>query len=141
LGRSFVSIALIVAALAGCVHEPSPPVSLPAPLAASSEELRWAVEAGLAAHNWTVTKRAPGSITAFVYSRGSGDQATIQVAYRPGLIEIRCLEKKRVSEDRYDRWVRLLSGEIQKSVAMLGMVRRPPAPPPPSPPPPPPPEQ
>jgi len=131
---SFVSIALIIVALAGCVHELPPPVTLPAPAAASSEELRWAIEAGLAAHNWTVTERAPGSISAYVYSRGSGDQATIKILYRPGAIEIRCVQQD-VSPDRYDRWMRLLSGEIQKGTAMLGMGIRPaPSPPPPPPP-------
>src|SRR5512133_2726472 len=46
---------------------------------ASAEQVRWAVEAALAARNWSVSERAPGSITAFVLSRGSGDQATVEV--------------------------------------------------------------
>ena len=140
-GPAFVAIALVMVALVGCVHEPPPPVALPAPVAASSEELRWAIEAGLAAHNWTVTERAPGAITASVYSRSSGDQATIKILYRPGAIEIRCLNLD-VSADRYDRWMRLLTGEIQKGTSMLGMgMRRAPLPAPAASPPPPPPEQ
>jgi hypothetical protein len=133
LRRPSVSIALVVAALAGCVtYEPAAPVKMPAPAGASSEQLRWAVEAALAARNWTVTERAPGSITAFVLSRGSGDQATVEVTYKAGAIEIRCV-KQEVSPQRYDRWMQLLSSEIQKNVAQLGMGK-PPAPPPPPPP-------
>jgi hypothetical protein len=99
---------------------------MPTPAAASSEELRWVVEAALAAHNWSVRDRAPGSITAFVYSTGSGDYATIEITYRPGVIDIRCVQQD-VSQQRYDRWIQLLSSEIQKNAAMLG-VRRPPMP-------------
>jgi hypothetical protein len=104
---------------------------LPAPAAASSEELRWAIEGALAARNWTVSERAPGSITAFVVSQGTAAHATVEITYKPGAIDIRCV-KEDVSRQRYDRWIQLLSAEIQKNVAQLGM-RRPPAPPPPPP--------
>jgi len=126
-----ISIALVVVALAGCAYEPPPPTTMPAPAAASSEELRWAVEASLAARNWTVLKRAPGSITAFVHSRGSGEEATIEITYHPGAIKIRCVEQK-VSPQRYDRWMQLLSSELQKNAAQLGMGRPPAPSPPPS---------
>jgi hypothetical protein len=125
-----LSIALVVVALAGCVYEIPPPVTLPAPDSASSEELRWAVEGALAVHNWTVLERAPGSITASVFSRNTGDRTTIEVAYRPGAIVIRCT-KQEVSRARYDRWIHLLSSEIQRNAALVGMGR-PHAPPPPS---------
>ena len=120
-----LSIALAAGVLAGCAYEPLPPVSLPAPKTASSEELRWAVEAGLAAHRWVVTERGPGSISAYVYSQGSGDHASVEIEYVPGRITINCV-KRQVSKQRYDRWMQLLTSEIQKSVAQLGMGRRPP---------------
>jgi hypothetical protein len=127
--RPSLSGALLVAALASCVYELPPPVTLPAPTAASAEELRWAVEGALAVHKWTVLERAPGSITAFVFSRNSGDKATIEIRYQPGAIVIRCTERQ-VSSARYDRWIQLLSSEIQKNAALVGM--RPSRPPPPS---------
>jgi hypothetical protein len=130
LRRPYVSIALVVAALANCAHELPPPVTMPAPAVASSEELRWAIEGALAARNWTVTERTPGAITAFVYSQATADQAVVEITYRPGVIDIRCT-KQDVSRDRYDRWILLLSSEIQKNAAQLGMGR-PPAPSPPS---------
>jgi hypothetical protein len=129
LRRPLVSIALVVVALAGCAHEPYPPVTVPAPAAASTEELRWAIEGALAARNWQVVQRTPGAIDAYVHSQGSGDNALIQVTYRTGVIDIQCV-KQNVSSHRYDRWMQLLSSEIQKNVAQLGM-RRPPAPSPP----------
>ena len=64
-----MSIALVLVALVGCPHEPFPPFSVPAPAPASSEELRWVIEAALAAHKWTVHRRAPGSIGASVHSQ------------------------------------------------------------------------
>jgi hypothetical protein len=113
-------------ALAGCAHELPPPFAVPAPASASSEELRWAIEAALAAHNWTVNKREPGTIGAWVQSQGSGDHAVIEINYRPGVIDIRCL-KQSVPDSRYDRWMQLLSAEIVKNAAQLGMGRgRPP---------------
>lgn len=123
----FLSFALAAGVLASCVYEPLPPTTLPAPESASSEELRWAVEAGLAAHRWVVKERSPGSITAYVYSQGSGDTATVEIKYGPGKITINCV-KRQVSQQRYERWMELLSSEIQKSVAQLGMGRRPPPP-------------
>jgi hypothetical protein len=127
----FVSIALVVVALSGCAHELSPPVTVPAPVGASSEELRWAIEAALAARNWTVLERRPGTIGAFVYSQATADQAVVEIAYRPGVIDIRCV-KQDVSQGRYDRWLQLLSSEIQKNVAQVGMgMGRPPVPLPP----------
>ena len=133
--RPSVSIALVVVALAGCPHELPPPVALSTPEAASSEELRWVVEGALATRNWIIRERAPGVITAHVRSMGSGDYAVIQVAYQPGAIEIRCV-KWDVSPHRYDRWMQLLSSDIRKNVAQLGMgLARPPPPPPPSSPP------
>ena len=120
-------MALAAGGLASCVYEPLPPTTLPAPESATTEELRWAVEAGLAAHRWVVTERAPGSITAYVFSQGSGDTATVEIKYRPGDITINCV-KRQVSKQRYDRWMQLLTSEIQKSVAQLGMGRRPPPP-------------
>jgi len=129
LGRRFVSIALVVAALAGCASKLPPPVTLAAPATASAEELRWAIEAALAERRWTVNQRAPGVIGAFVVSHGSGEGAAVDIAYAAGTIEIRCAQQE-VSEQRYDRWVQLLSSDIQKYVAQLGM-RRPPAPTPP----------
>ena len=130
LRRPSVSIALVVVALAGCAHELPPPVTMPAPAAASSEELRWAIEAGLAARNWTVLERAPGVIGAFVFSQSTADQAVVEITYRPGVIAIRCV-KEDVSRQRYDRWIQLLSSEILKNAAQIGMGR-PPAPSPPS---------
>jgi hypothetical protein len=126
--RPSVSVALVVVALTGCVHEIPPPVTVPVPPAASSEELRWIIEAALAAQ---VLDRAPGSISAYVHSQGSGDDATIEITYRPGVIGVRCV-KENVSPQRYDRWIHLLSTEIQKNAALLG-ARRPSAPSPPSP--------
>ena len=123
-------------ALAGCIaHEPYPPFAVPAPAAASAEELRWVIEAALAAHKWTVNKRAPGTIGAWVHSQGRGDYAVIEINYRPGVIDIRCV-KQDVSKSRYDRWMQLLSADMMKNAAPLGMgTRRAPAaapPPPPS---------
>jgi hypothetical protein len=123
LRQPSVSLALLLA-LASCAHEPPPPVTLPAPETASPEELRWVVEAALAAHNWTVLRRAPGSITAFVFSRGTGERAKVQISYEPGAVEIRCV-KQDVSDKRYDRWVKLLSSEIRKNAAQLGIRRSP----------------
>lgn len=111
-------------ALAGCAHEPFPPLTVPAPTAASSEELRWAVEAALAARNWTVSHREPGAITAYVRSQGTGERAVIKIAYRPGVIDIECV-KQDVSRQRYERWMQLLSSELQKNAAQLGMGRPP----------------
>jgi len=128
--RPSVSVALVVVALTSCVHEIPPPVTVPVPPAASSEELRWVIEAALAAHNWKVLDRAPGSISAYVHSQGSGDEATIEITYRPGIIGVRCV-KENVSQQRYDRWIHLLSTEIQKNAALLG-ARRPTEPSPPS---------
>ena len=88
LQRRSVSIALVILALAGCAHEPFPPITVPAPASASSEELRWVIEAALAAHKWTVDKRAPGTIGAWVHSQGRGDYAVIEIDYRPGAIDI-----------------------------------------------------
>ena len=120
LRKSPLSIALVVVTLVGCEHELPPPVTIPAPATASSEQLRWAVEAGLAAHNWTVVGRKPGSIAASVYSHGNGDNATVEISYRPGVIAIRCV-KQEVSPERYDRWMQILSSEIQKTAAQVGM--------------------
>jgi hypothetical protein len=128
--RPSVSVALVVVALMSCVHEIPPPVTVPVPPAASSEELRWVIEAALSAHNWKVLGRMPGSMGAYVRSQGSGDEATIEITYRPGGIEVRCV-KANVSPQRYDRWIHLLSIEIQKNAALLG-GRRPTAPSPPS---------
>jgi hypothetical protein len=111
------------------MHDLPPPVSIPAPASASSEELRWVIEAALAARNWTVSHRAPGSITAYVLSKGSGFYATIEITYRPGTVSIRCVEQQ-TTKARYDRWIQLLSSEIQKNAAQLAMgLARPPAPP------------
>jgi len=124
--RRSVSIALVIVALAGCAHELPPPFAVPAPASASSEELRWAIEAALAAHNWTVHHRAPGTIGASVHSQGSGDHAVIEINYRPGAIDIRCLEQS-VPDSRYDRWMQLLSSAILKNAAQVGMGKgRPP---------------
>jgi hypothetical protein len=124
--RRSVSIALVILALAGCAYEPFPPFAVPAPESASSEELRWVIEAALAAHNWTVHQRGPGTMRAWVHSQGSGEHAVIEINYRPGVVDIRCV-KQRVSRSRYDRWMQVLSSEIMKNVAQLGMGRgRPP---------------
>jgi len=129
--RRSVSIALVMMTLAGCAHEPFPPFTVPAPASASSEELRWVIEAALVAHKWTVHQRAPGSIGAWVHSQGRGDYAVIEINYRPSAIDIRCV-KQDVSKARYDRWMQLLSADIMKNAAQLGMgMRRPPAPVPP----------
>ena len=130
--RPSISIALIMVALAGCPHEPFPPVTVPAPAAASSEDLRWVIEAALAARRWTIRERAPGAIGASVQSQGTGDHAVVEITYRPGVIDIRCV-KQNVSRARYDRWIQLLSTEIVKNAAQQQMGRgRPPAPLPPS---------
>jgi len=119
-------------ALAGCPHEPFPPVSVPAPPAASSEDLRWVIEAALAARRWKIHQRAPGAIGASVQSQGTGDHAVVEITYRPGAIDIRCVRQS-VSRARYDRWIQLLSTEILKNAAQQQMGRgRPPAPSPPS---------
>jgi hypothetical protein len=127
------SIGLVVLALASCAypHPIPPPRTVPAPTGASSEELRWAVEGALAAHSWTVVDRTPGSITAFVFSRGTNERADVRINYRPGLIEIQCT-KQQASPQRYDRWVQLLSTEIQKNAAQVGMGRAASPPPPPA---------
>ena len=122
--RSSVSIALVVVALSSCAHEPFPSVSVLTPAGASSEELRWVIEAALAAHNWKVVNRAPGSMTASVYSMGSGDHATVEIKYGPGAVDIECV-KQDVSRQRYDRWIHLLSTEIKKNAALLGGRRQP----------------
>jgi hypothetical protein len=115
-------------ALAGCAHEPFPPFTVPAPASASSEELRWVIEAALAAHSWTVNRRTPGRIRAWVHSQGTGDHAVIEITYQPGVIDIRCV-KQDVPKSRYDRWMQLLSADIVKNAAPLGMgIRRSPAP-------------
>jgi hypothetical protein len=96
------------------MHDLPPPVSIPAPASASSEELRWVIEAALAAR--------------------SGFYATIEITYRPGTVSIRCVEQQ-TTKARYDRWIQLLSSEIQKNAAQLAMgLARPPAPPAPPPP-------
>ena len=132
----FISIALIMVALAGCPHEPFPPVTVPAPAAASSEDLRWVVEAALAARRWTIDQRTPGAIGASVHSQGTGDRAVVEITYGPGVIDIRCV-KQNVSRARYNGWIQLLTTEIVKNAAQRQMGRGRPPPPAPVPPPPP----
>lgn len=115
---------------------------VPVPAGATSESLRWAVEAALAERHWTVDGRKPGRIRASVESHGSGDNATIAVAYGPGGIQILPIAAS-VSAYRYDRWMRLLVSNIRAHVAEIGMGRvvtpspAPAADPPPAPEPPP----
>lgn len=59
---------------------------------------------------------------AWVHSQGSGEHAVIEINYRPGAIDIQCV-KQRVSRSRYDRWMQVLSSEIMKNAAQLGMGR------------------
>jgi hypothetical protein len=127
-------IALMVATLAtvvGCAHEPPPTIVIPAPEQARPEALRWAIEAALAERRWTVMERAPGVIRAGVRSDGSGESAVVDLRYLRGAVEIRCV-KMFVARGRYDRWIQLLSAEVQKEVALVGAGRD--APPPLAPP-------
>jgi hypothetical protein len=128
-----LSIAVVILALASCAypHPIPPPRTVLAPAGASSEELRWAVEGALATRSWTVVDRAPGSITAFVFSRGTQERADVKINYRPGVIEIQCT-KQQAAPQRYDRWVQLLATEIQKNAAQVGMAGSTPPPPPPA---------
>jgi len=121
---SSVSIALVAVSLASCAHEPFPPVSVLTPAGASSEEMRWVIEAALATHNWKVVDRGANSMTASVRSAGSGDFATVQINYGPGAVDIECV-KQDVSRQRYDRWIHLLSTEVKKNAALLGGRRQP----------------
>jgi hypothetical protein len=97
---------------------------MPVPATASSEQLRWIIEAALAQRNWTIHTRTPNTFTAQVRSQGTGERAIIQIAYRPGVVEIRPVEQK-VSRQRYDRWVKILSTDILQSAAQLAKAPAP----------------
>jgi hypothetical protein len=123
-GSTSLTIVVLLSTLAACDHELPPPIVLPAPEQTQPDALRWSIEAALAERRWSVTTRAPGRIRAGVYSDGSGDRAVVDVFYYRGAIEIRAVDRD-VSTQRYDRWIQLLSAEIQKNVALLGMGRGP----------------
>lgn len=95
---------------------------IPAPEAAAPEALRWAVEAALSERHWNVDNRTRGHIQASVWSRGSGESATISVAYDTRGIQIFMVTAS-VNPNRYDRWIRLLVGNINAHVAQIGMGR------------------
>jgi hypothetical protein len=122
LRSGLLSIALTLVTFTGCAHDPPAPIVLPAPQYAWPEELRWAIEAALAERRWTVMDRGPGRISAGVRSNGSGESAVVDIYYSRGSVEIRCA-KQYVERSRYDRWIQLLSAEIQKDVALVGTRR------------------
>jgi hypothetical protein len=126
--RSIVAAALVGWLAVGCAERPlPPPVSLPAPENVPTQSLGFVVDSALADKGWTVLHRKPGHTRAAVISRGSGESATIDVDYRGGSIDIRCL-KRTVSDERYDRWIRLLSTIIQRKLATVA-ITTPPGPP------------
>jgi len=118
--RQIVLTVVLLSTLGGCAHELPEPILVTAPERAKPEGLRWAVEAALAQRGWTVVKRDPGLIRATVTSNATGDHATVEVRYRPGAVEILYVFQD-VGWSRYDRWVQLLSAELRKSVALVGI--------------------
>jgi hypothetical protein len=118
-GRLLAIICLFVT-LAGCAHGPPPPIVLDAPEKAKPESLRWAIEAALAQRRWTITEREPGRIRAKVASQATAQHAIVDIRYGSGAVEIDYVDQG-VGWSRYDRWVQLLTAELQKSVAQVGM--------------------
>jgi hypothetical protein len=119
-------LATLAVALAACAERPLPtPTVVATPPHAQPESLRWAIEAALSEHNWTVFRRGPGFIEANVFSQGSAEGASIHIAYGGGTVEIECLSWH-VDPQRYERWMRLLSAAINKYVAPLGVGAPPP---------------
>jgi hypothetical protein len=118
LRAATLALAVLVTA---CGERPlPPPVVVPAPSDASSDALRWAVESALAQRHLSVLARAPGQIIASVHSNGSGEWAKVSVMYGDGEVRIECLRED-VDRGRYQRWMQLLSADIQKNVATIGM--------------------
>ena len=105
----------------GCAHQAPAPVVVTAPEQANPQGLRWAIESALAQRRWTVVERDPGRIRATVSSKATGGHATVDVRYGPGTVEIVYVNQD-VGWSRYDRWVQLLSADLQKSVALVGMA-------------------
>jgi hypothetical protein len=115
---------VLVAALVavGCAADPlPPPVVLPAPENVSTQALGFVVESALAEKGWTVLQRKPGHTRAAVRSGGNGENAMIDVDYRGGSIDIRCL-RRNVSDERYARWIKLLSVVIQRQLATAAVA-------------------
>lgn len=120
-GRRLVLACLLTIAAAGCfATTPPPPVFIEAPNGASPEATRWAIEAGLAERRWVVAGHAPGVIDAYVKSEGAREFLSVEIAYEPGRVTIRQVQR-RGSADRHERWVGLLSAEIRKHLARIGM--------------------
>lgn len=120
----------MVAALAvGCATTPLPSATLIAPTSASAEALSWAIEAGLAERRWITTGHRPGIVDAYVMSNGTGDYVRVEISYGAGVVTIKPV-KWSINGQRYARWVNLLSADIRKNLAQIGMGRSgPPAPP------------
>jgi hypothetical protein len=124
-----LSILGVLAALAvGCASSPMPSTTIIAPSAASSEALSWAIEAGLAERRWTTIGHRPGVVEAHVRSNGTGEYVRVEISYGAGIVTIRPV-KWSIDRPRYTRWVNLLSADIRKNLAQIGMGRGgPPAP-------------
>lgn len=119
--RRVVLACVLTIAAAGCfATTPVPPVFIEAPADASPEATRWAIEAGLAERRWVVAAHAPGIIDAYVRSEGARDFLSVEVAYEPGRVTIRQVQW-RGSAERHQRWIDLLSAEIRKHLAQIGM--------------------
>jgi hypothetical protein len=114
-------LGLVLAVAAGCVTtRPLPPTTILAPASASPEATRWAIEAGLAERRWVVAGHAPGVVDAYVKSAGTGEFVSVEIAYEPGRVTIRQVQW-RGSRERHQRWIGLLSAEIRKHLAKIGM--------------------
>src|SRR5258708_17873964 len=103
-----LAMVLLFVALAGCAHDPPPPIVLSAPEKADPESLRWAIEAALAQRRWTITKREPGLIRAKVASQATSQWAIVDIRYTPGVVEIVYVDQG-VRWSRYDLWIVLLT--------------------------------
>jgi hypothetical protein len=124
--RGLCVVAALAASFAACAAQQLPPPTVvAAPPQARPEMLQWAIEAALAEHSWTVSKRGPGFVEATAISQGTKEGATIYVTHDVGLIRISCLRAS-VAPQRYDRWMHLLAAAINKYAA--GAVGAPPAP-------------
>lgn len=121
-------LGVLAALAAGCASTPLPSATIVAPSAASSESLSWAIEAGLAERRWETIGHRAGIVDAHIRSHGTGDYVRVEISYGAGVVTIRPV-KWSINRERYARWINLLSADVRKNLAQIGMGRGgPPAP-------------
>jgi hypothetical protein len=127
-GRRLAMLGVLAALVAGCASTPLPSTTIIAPSSASGEALSWAIEAGLAERRWITIGHSPGIVEAHIRSNGTGDYVRVEISYGAGVVTIRPV-KWSIIRERYSRWMNLLSADIRKNIAQIGMGRGgPPAP-------------